>query len=64
MVSYTKIDNNGFKWEIKSYLVKGPPMSDEWWEREMKFVQPLDMDKFKKIMKEYDKKLKLKNNVK
>lgn len=40
------------KWEIKSYLVKGEPMSDEWWEREMKNVVRFDMDKFRVIIGE------------
>lgn len=41
------------KWEIKSYLVKSKPMSDEWWEREMKNVVYFDMDKFKKFIEKY-----------
>ena len=47
------------KWEIKSYLVKAEPMSDEWWEREMKnaTIMPT-VEEFKKILED------VKNNVK
>ena len=57
MVTKTIIDSNGFKWEIKSYLVKGPPMSDEWWEREMRNATIMPSpEEFKKILEEVKKK--------